>query len=507
MHNYEQDINKQLIDNSEQNKNQNSSKIKKKINLSMIEYNTSGNLNKNSVLSSNKFKNSDKNMIKPNLFKSVIAKKGSTTDSMNNFRMTALRSTNTKTYLNKSTLYDTILKESHPENLKKKLKSKFKNISEYVNKENIEVIKEKDDKKSEKDDEKTEKKELNLSIDFDDIDTEKEESLEIIDDEGDSGLFEKYKDDDKEEMAELKKIWYGDDLKKSIQYIQKSILKKATVKFKDNVDKKEKENNIKKNFEIKKIGNNSTESTNKREEKSGKLNKNLKMIKEEEKDSNNNLENIKLESQFQKGFKNDLNRKNNIQKNIHFDNDEDYSKKVEVNKSIGNNNINNLSEKSFLTKNKEALPNENNKIIEDNNKNDKNNDLFISNLNNKKILKKKKEVHFQDLSDNIPDKKDESTQTNFYDNNRMIRNNINSNNNIIINKNEYNNNFDSSDLDDYFITENEPLNQDKIIKSLLRQKIKENQNYKNKIQHYKNKIALLKFAFYSLLLVILIYFM
>ena len=72
MHNY---INKQLIDNSEQNKNQNSSKIKKKINLSMIEYNTSGNLNKNSVLSSNKFKNSDKNMIKPNLLKSVIAKK------------------------------------------------------------------------------------------------------------------------------------------------------------------------------------------------------------------------------------------------------------------------------------------------------------------------------------------------------------------------------------------------------------------------------------------------
>ena len=210
------------------------------------------------------------------------------------------------------------------------------------------------------------KKELNLSINFDDIDTEKEESLEIIDDEGDSGLFEKYKDDDKEEMAELKKIWYGDDLKKSIQYIQKSILKKATVKFKDNVDKKEKE--IKKNFEIKKIGNNSTESTNKREEKSGKLNKNLKMIKEEEKDSNNNLENIKLESQFQKGFKNDLNGKNNIQKNIHFDNDEDYSKKVEVDKSIGNNNINNLSEKSFLTKNKEALPNENNKIIEDNNK-------------------------------------------------------------------------------------------------------------------------------------------
>ena len=100
----------------------------------MNEYNISGNLNKNYVLSLNKFKNSDKTGVKSNLLKSVIAKKRSTTDSMNNFRMTALRSTNTKTYLNKSTLYDTILKESHPENLKKKLKSKFKNISENVNK-------------------------------------------------------------------------------------------------------------------------------------------------------------------------------------------------------------------------------------------------------------------------------------------------------------------------------------------------------------------------------------
>ena len=129
------------------------------------------------------------------------------------------------------------------------------------------------------------------------------------------------------------------------------------------MDKKEKEKNIKKNFEIEKTGNNSTESTNKGEEKSGKLDKNLKMIKDEKKGSNNNLENIKLESQFQKGFKNDLNGKNNVQKNIHFNNDEDYSKKVEVDKNIGNNNINNLSEKSFFTKYKKTLQNENNKII------------------------------------------------------------------------------------------------------------------------------------------------
>ena len=74
----------------------------------------------------------------------------------------------------------------------------------------------------------------------------------------------------------------------------------------------------------------------------------------------------------------------------------------------------------------------------------------------------------------------------------------NGNEQIIINKNEYNNNFDNSDLEDYFIIEYEPLNiQDKNIKSFLRKNT-------NEIQLYKNKIAFLKFVLFSLLLILVL---
>ena len=452
----------------------------------------------------NKFnKNFDKNIVKPNLLKSMIVPKSPNIDLNNTFRMTALRRTNTKTHFNKNTLYDNFLKQNHPEYLKKTLfKSKFGIINENV----IEVIKEKDESENEKDEKISKKKELKYSISFDDIEEnetlsdenkENNDSDEPIDDEGGAELFERYKEDDNEEMAELKKLYFGNNLKQSIRFIKNSKLKKKSVKYKDDVDKKEKDN---KNLEIKKSGNNATGSINKSKEKNKNLNTNLEIIKDEEKDINNNLEKVKLRSKFKKTFKNDLNGKNNIQKKVHFNND----KKVEVGKDIDNNN---LSETNFVTKSKEVLPNEKIKNIEGDNRIDKINDFFISNLNNKKISKK----------NNIPNKKDESTQTNFIDNiiknNKITRNNINSNNNknskvnndnnqIIINSNEYDNNFDNSDLDKFSINENEPLN------------IQNNKNKiylsknRDEIGQYRKKIALLKIACFALplILVLLIYY-
>jgi len=236
----------------------------------------SGNLNKNSRSTLNKFnKNFDKSSLKPNLLKSMIGQKNPSDDLNNTFRMTALRSTNNKSYFNKSTRYDNLLKQSHPENLKKTMfKSKFDDIQEKE---------ESGSEKEEKDEKKSKKKELNFSFNFDELDecnTESEESkenndsneqIDVIDGEGESELFERFKKDDNEDLVELKKLWYGDNLKQSVNFIKKSILKTKSVKSKNEVDKKEKEKNI-------------------------NLDKNLNMVKEEEeeKDNNNNLGNFKL---------------------------------------------------------------------------------------------------------------------------------------------------------------------------------------------------------------------
>ena len=144
-----------LINESEKNKNNNSSDAKKKLNLSMNKIYFSGNLNKNSRSTLNKFnKNFDKSSLKPNLLKSMIGQKNPSDDLNNTFRMTALRSTNNKSYFNKSTLYDNLLKQSHPENLKKTMfKSKFDDIQEKEESES---------EKEEKDEKKSKKKELNF---------------------------------------------------------------------------------------------------------------------------------------------------------------------------------------------------------------------------------------------------------------------------------------------------------------------------------------------------------
>ena len=450
MNNNEPDINKELIDKSSKSNNQNASGNKKKLGLSVGAFFNSGNLKKNTMSTFGKFNNNyDKSMSDSILLKSVIGPKSSSDESSNKFRMTSFRRANTKTFFNKSTLYDNFLKQSNPEYLKKTvLKSRFGNIKEKV----MEEIKEKNESESEKEEKKPNKKEPNFEFDFDELDeydtvseenkenNDTEEPIDVIDGEGESQLFERFKEDNSEEIAELKKLWFGSDIKQSVNFVKKSILKKKSVKFKDNVDK----------------------------------NKNLETI-DEEKDNNNNLENGKLKSKFKKTFKNDQNEKNNNLKNVHFNNDKDISEKTKVDKNIGNNYITNLSK---------------------NNRIDKINEFFIINLNNKK----------KSIISQAPDKKDESTQTHISDNevekNNYISKMNEENEQIIINSNEYEQINDNSDLDEYFINENEPLNfQNKKMKSFLRKN-------NDEIKSYKKKITSIKIGFFILLfiLVLLIYF-
>jgi len=451
----EQNINKELIDKSDKDNNQNISNNKKKLGLSVGLFYTKT----NTVPTFGK--------LNKNLLKSVLGQKSSNDELNSKFRMTSLRRANTKTLFNKSTLYDNYLKQNHPENLKKTiLKSRFGNINKKV----MEDIKEKNESESEKEEKKQQKKEPNFEFDFDEIDeyeteteenidnNDTEEPIDVIDGEGESQLFERFKEDNSEEIAELKQLWFGSNIKQSVNFVKKSILKNKSVKFNNNFNK----------------------------------NKNLETIKDEEKDNNNinNVENAKLRSKFKKSFKNDVSENNNNQKKVTFNNNKDLSEKAEVNKNVGNNYITNLSK---------------------NNRIDKINDFFIINLNNKKISNKNP----------APDKKDESIQTIIPENtankiinppfivshNELSINNDNSNKNkefeqIIVQSNEYEQNNDNSDLDEYFINENEPLNiQNKKYKSYLRKNSDE-------IKRYKKIIGLMKVCFFVLIfiLVLLIYF-
>ena len=204
----------------------------------------------NKLLISSKSKNPNKNYFKSISNPNVITSdsKSNLTSTNNNFRMTAIRKTNTKNYFDRGSLYDDFLKKNHPENVRKTmLKSRFGNLYENLGKSVVEDIKEKDESESEKEEKKEDEKKLkySLSFDFDDDDEEdnKEESddnvIDVIDGDGDEKLFNLLNNDEDEEIKELKRLYYGDNLKESIKVLKKSILKKKSVKFKDDVDNKE----------------------------------------------------------------------------------------------------------------------------------------------------------------------------------------------------------------------------------------------------------------------------
>ena len=475
VYNNEQDIdilqqfkekqNKQVINENAQNKNNNLCNINKKLNYSL---NISEGLNKDSAPSLSKFNkniNSNKSIVRPNLLKSTIGYLGNNNSNINNFRMTAFRRSSTKTYFDKGSLYDDFLKKNHPENLKRTmLKSRFGNIYENIDKDIIEDIKEKDESESEKgekksqnvdedikekekeenegdkEEKKSKKGELRYSFNFDEVDEDEtdenkeendsEELIDIIDGEGDTKLFERFKDDNDEQMSELKKFWFGGNLKESVKIIKKSILNKKSVKFKEEVDKKEidkKNNRNIKNPEVKRTGTNTSGfELDEYEEKLKEFNKNLEITNDKDEDCDN-LEKIKHDSHLEKDVHDNSNKKSNLKKKVNFNNDKDFPKNVYDDKNnCANdiNNINNISEKICEIKYNKALPCEKLKVNEDNTNNiDEINHFFLEkfqkNLNTKNFPKKNNPEFFRDLTstnNNIPEKKDESTQTTFINN-------------------------------------------------------------------------------------------
>jgi len=387
----------------------------------------------NNILISSKAKNlPDKNYFKSISNPNVLTSSSNTT----NFRMTAIRKTNTKNYFDRGSLYDDFLKKNHPENVRKTmLKSRFGNLYENVGKSVVEDIKEKDESESEKEEKKENENEkkikFSLSFDFDDDDEEENKEdesddnvIDVIDGDGDEKLFNLLNNDDDEEIKELKRLYYGDNLKESIKVLKKSILKKKSVKFKDDVDNKEKEKDKEKNTEIKRVGTNvsgvSGLDMDKYEEKLKQFNKNLDIENDKEDDCNNNndkIEKIKIDSQFEICLHPADNNKDKIKKDIEdiicFNNDKNYTKKIGLDRNndiYDIKDINNLLKRNYIGKFYKALPCKQIEVKEDINNNiDSINEFFLK--KNKKNPKFFRGLKTKNKNKN-QNKKNESTQTN-----------------------------------------------------------------------------------------------
>ena len=373
-------------------------------------------------------KNFHKSIANSNILKSNSSKENGISYYNNNFRMTAIRKTNNKSHFERNSLYDDFLKRNHPENIRKTLlKSKFGKKYETFNKNNFEGIKEKEEIESDKDEKKEKGKEkkldqLKYSLSFDDEDENNEENneesynIDLIDGDGDSKLLNLLNNDDNEEIKELKKLYYGDNLKESINFLKKSIVRNKTLKMNDNSNKNEKE---KKNIELKRVGTNMSDlDMDKYEEKLKEYNKILDF-------SNNKEEKNKIDEHLETNFHNDNTGKSNF---INFNIDKAYNKKLnfEIDSNLYNiNDLNNLLKKNNLVKYNNAIPCEKIKDIEDNNHIALINELFLKkykrylNNNNKKEYKRNETNYFQPNTNNISNKIDESTQTNLINNYKL----------------------------------------------------------------------------------------
>ena len=334
--------------------------------------------------------------------------------NQNDFRMTAIRKTKTRSYFDRGSLYDDFLKKSHPENVRKTmLKSKFSNIYENIDQDAIEGIKEKDETESENEEKKENELKLKYSFNFDDDEEDEENNqndddgdvLDVIDRDGEDKLFEMFNNDDDEEIKELKKLYYGDNLKQSIKLLKKSIKKKKSVKFKDDVNIKEKKE---RNNEIKRVGtNNSGLDIDKLEEKLNEYNKNLGVNNDKEL----NLGKIKLYSELELKPQEEEDKKPK-EEILYYINDKEYTKRIDLerNKDMNNiNDINNLLQRNYLFKYNKALPCKKIEVI-----GDKNDIEFINVLFHKKNKQNssKEKTSNKNKKDDIQLKKDESTQTN-----------------------------------------------------------------------------------------------
>ena len=243
--------------------------------------------------------------------------------------------------IDKSSKFDNDLKKRNPKNIKKTIL-----ISKYRNKYENDVIEEKDEGEDEKK-EKNLKPKIDLglirSFHFDEEEEEKEEEnnidnddmIDVMDREGDSKVMDLLNNDDDEEIKELKKLYYGNNIKESVKFIKKSILKKKSIQIKED-NKKEDEKIKNKAVKFKDIK--------------------QKEDKKEEKRKNNEI-------------KNDVNNKINLD-----------SKKVNNYKELENNNIaNNIN--NSLEKNN--ISNYIQNKIDDYSQTVPINDLKLNNMNNK----------------------------------------------------------------------------------------------------------------------------
>ena len=244
-------------------------------------------------------------------------------------------------FIDKSSKFDNILKKNNPVNIKKTIL-----ISKYRSKYENDVIEEKDEGEDEnKNKEKNLKPKIDLglirSFHFDEEEEEKEEEnntdnddmIDVMDREGDSKVMDLLNNDNDEEIKELKKLYYGNNIKESVKFIKKSILKKKSIQIKED-NKKEDEKIKHKAVKFKDIK--------------------QKEDKKEEKRKNNEI-------------KNDVNNKINLD-----------SKKVNIDKENNNiiNNINNSLENNNISNN---IKNK----IDDYSQTVPINDLKLNNMNNK----------------------------------------------------------------------------------------------------------------------------
>ena len=170
-----------------------------------------------------------------NLYNSIVNTKFTLTKEPknNNIKLTKTFR-RTKTFFDRGSLYDDYLKRNHPENIRKTLMKNQNNqlCDIYEDKEIFEDIKEKEESENEKEEKKEEDK-LKFSFDFEDDSEDNnqneenenendEEVIDVIDKDGDDKLFNLLNNDDNEEIKELKRLYYGDNLKESIRFIKKS---------------------------------------------------------------------------------------------------------------------------------------------------------------------------------------------------------------------------------------------------------------------------------------------
>ena len=225
------------------------------------------------------------------------------------FRMTKVRKSNNKSYLARGSLYDNILKKSHPDNIRKTTtkKSLFNNLANINKNEEIKEKKNFEKQNKKNNIQKSSNYELKYSLSFDDDDDDEEEEEGENEDEFNPNIKEEDikllnildNENDDDELMELKKMYYKGN-------------KNEKVKKEENIDeeKNTKINNeeIIENLNIDKTLNSNLnsfsrantliEEFNKYEEKLNEINKNYQ-INDKEENENLGSSRIRFDSQFE----------------------------------------------------------------------------------------------------------------------------------------------------------------------------------------------------------------